>query len=110
MKARLIFASAFIRMIGVALPGLLYAQADEPPFQWGAFQTSGAATVGYRFDEVRGRKETFQQLFDLQSGFRVFDFNLTGKAKGWRQSFHGRLPANGQRAWRPVSWRSIDRQ
>ena len=36
---------------------------------------------------VRGRKETFQQLFDLQSGFRVFDFNLTGKAKDGANPF-----------------------
>src|SRR3982751_2201331 len=59
----------------------IYAQVPESPFDWGPFQTQGSATAGYRFTDIGGRKQMFQQMFDLESGFRLFDFNLTGKAK-----------------------------
>jgi hypothetical protein len=81
MKVRSNLASAFLAITGLVCPALLSAQAEPPPFDWGAFRTQGSVTMGYRFDDIGGRKETFQELFDLQSGFRVFDFNLTGKAK-----------------------------
>src|SRR3954453_11850309 len=74
--------SAFILVsLAVASSGSTYAQIPESPFDWGSFQTQGSATAGYRFTDIGGRKQTFQQMFDLESGFRLFDFNLTGKAK-----------------------------
>jgi hypothetical protein len=73
---------AFVLMFsGSVLGPALRAQIPESPFDWGTFQTDGSVTTGYRFDAIGGRKEMFQQLFDLNSGFRLFDFNLTGKAK-----------------------------
>ncbi len=81
MKARLAFAPTLVWTIGLACPGLVYAQAEQPPFDWGPFRTEGAITTGYRFTSIGGYKQTFQQMFDLESGFRLFDFNLTGKAK-----------------------------
>jgi hypothetical protein len=81
MKARLSYALVLFSAVGIGMAPQLDAQVPESPFDWGPFQTDGSITTGYRFDDIGGRKETFQQLFDLQSGFRLFDFNLTGKAK-----------------------------
>jgi hypothetical protein len=81
MKVHSPLFPAFLSVIGLVCPALLSAQVEQPPFDWGPFRTEGAITAGYRFDDIGGRKETFQELFDLQSGFRVFDFNLSGKAK-----------------------------
>jgi hypothetical protein len=81
MKARPFFAPVFSCILAVACSALLCGQVAERPFDWGAFRTTGSATVGYRWDDIGGRKQTFDELFYLQSGFRLFDFNLTGKAK-----------------------------
>ena len=72
--------SAFL-LVPLAASSAMYAQLPETPVTWGPFQTQGSTTVGYRFTDIGGRKQTFQQMFDLESGFRLFDFNLTGKAK-----------------------------
>ncbi|MBV9678703.1 MAG: hypothetical protein JO185_20370, partial [Acidobacteriaceae bacterium] len=72
--------SAFL-LVPLAAGSAMYAQLPETPVTWGPFQTQGSTTVGYRFTDIGGRKQTFQQMFDLESGFRLFDFNLTGKAK-----------------------------
>ncbi len=81
MKAGSILVPTILWITGFCLPSVTYAQADPPPFDWGGFRTTGSATVGYRWDDIGGRKQTFQELFNLESGFRLFDFNLTGKAK-----------------------------
>ena len=54
-------------------------------------------TTGYRFTSVGGYEPGFQQMFDLRSGFRLFDFNLTGKAKEGSNPFadHYQLTASG---------------
>ena len=36
----------------------------------------GSITAGYRFTDVSGRREKYNELFDLRSGFRVQDFSL----------------------------------
>ncbi|MBV9038012.1 MAG: hypothetical protein JO182_26225, partial [Acidobacteriaceae bacterium] len=72
--------SAFL-LVPLAAGSAMCAQLPETPVTWGPFQTQGSTTVGYRFTDIGGRKQTFQQMFDLESGFRLFDFNLTGKAK-----------------------------
>jgi hypothetical protein len=46
----------------------LAAEAQEP--------IHGSVTAGYRFTDVAGRKEKFDELFSLRSGFRVHDFSL----------------------------------
>jgi hypothetical protein len=48
---------------------------------WGGLETQGSVTAGYRFTDFKGRQEKFLELFDLQKGFRVMDFNLLGRAK-----------------------------
>jgi len=66
----------------LAIPLGLQAQEKEPePLALGGFATQGSVSAGYRFTEFRGREQKFLELFDLQKGFRVFDFNLMGRAK-----------------------------
>ena len=36
----------------------------------------GSVTAGYRFTNVSGRREKYNELFDMRSGFRVHDFSL----------------------------------
>jgi hypothetical protein len=91
MKAGSIFASILLPMAWVACSAVVYAQAEQHPFDWAGFQTEGAVTAGYRFTDIGGRKQTFQQLFDLQSGFRILDFNLSGKAKEGSNLFADRF-------------------
>jgi hypothetical protein len=50
----------------------------------------GSITAGYRFTDVSGRTEKFNELFDLRGGFRVHDFSLYGdgeQAKRFYDSF-----------------------
>ncbi len=63
------------------------AQEETPPLVLGGFQTQGSVTAGYRFVTVKGRVQKFQELFDLQKGFRVMDINLLGRAIEGANSF-----------------------
>ena len=66
--------------LGLALLATLAAQ-DVPPHDWDGLETQGSFTAGYRLDSISGRREKFDELFNLQSGPRLFDFNLGGHAK-----------------------------
>jgi hypothetical protein len=59
--------------------GLLFAQ-DQPPAE-GPLKTQGAVTVGYRLNDLSGRREKFNELFNLRSGPRLFDFDFGGRAE-----------------------------
>jgi hypothetical protein len=61
-----------------ALP--LFAQDDGKPIAIGGFDNTGSVTTAYRFTDVKGYQPMFQQLFDLNSGFRVTDFSLFGRS------------------------------
>jgi hypothetical protein len=76
MKTTLLAIAA---ITGLALP--LFAQDDPKPIVIGDFDNSGSVTMGYRFTEVAGYRPMFQQLFDMNSGFRVMDFSLFGRAR-----------------------------
>ena len=68
--------------------GLLVAQdSAEPPLTLGGFNTQGSATVGYRFDDVKGYVPMFRELSDLNKGFRLMDFNMFGEAAKGANSF-----------------------
>ncbi len=54
--------------------------ARKLPLTLGGFNTQGSATVGYRFDDVKGYVPMFQELSDLEKGFRLMDFNMFGEA------------------------------
>ena len=64
------------------LPAAALAQDDAAkPTVVGGFENTGSVTTGYRFTDVSGYRPNYQELFDLNSGFRLLDFSLFGKAK-----------------------------
>ncbi len=66
----------------VMLPIALLAQDDAgKPIVVGGFENTGSVTTGYRFTDVSGYEPNYQELFNLNSGFRLLDFSLFGKAK-----------------------------
>src|SRR5262245_23562914 len=46
----------------------------------GGFTTTGSITGGYRFTDVSGRRQKYNELFDLRTGFRLFDVNVAATA------------------------------
>ena len=59
-------------------------QAQEPQTDTpaaGGFQNNGEVTVGYRFTDIAGYRPQYEQLFNLNEGFRVLDFTLNGDAR-----------------------------
>lgn len=57
------------------------AFAQEPaPTIVGGFDTTGSVTAGYRFTDVAGREQKYNELFNLRSGFRLHDVNMAGTA------------------------------
>jgi len=54
---------------------------EAPPLNLGDFNTRGSVTAGYRFTDVKGYRPQFLQLFDLQRGFRLQDFNIFGESR-----------------------------
>lgn len=61
----------------------LEAQDDDAPklLNIGGFDHRGSVTAGYRFTRVKGYEPKFMELFGLQSGFRLLDFDLFGVAQ-----------------------------
>jgi len=71
-----------ILLTAALAPMALFAQDDATkPVVVGGFENTGSATTGYRFTDVSGYRPNYQELFDLNSGFRLLDFSLFGKAK-----------------------------
>ncbi|HEV2200644.1 MAG TPA: hypothetical protein VGR73_12545 [Bryobacteraceae bacterium] len=66
----------------LALAAAALAQDDAKPVMIGGFENQGSATFGYRFTSVEGYRPSFNQMFDLNSGPRLLDFDLFGKAPG----------------------------
>src|SRR5579862_6247798 len=72
----------------LAFPIAVFAQDDSSkPVVIGGFENTGSATFGYRFTDVSGYRPKFQQLFDLNSGPRLLDFDLFGKAQEGKNLF-----------------------
>ena len=46
---------------------------EAAPAHAGAYKVSGAVSFGYRFVDVNGNQAKYDQLFNLQQGFRLFD-------------------------------------
>jgi hypothetical protein len=71
-----------ILLTAALAPVALFAQDDATkPVVVGGFENTGSATTGYRFTDISGYRPNYQELFDLNSGFRLLDFSLFGKAK-----------------------------
>jgi hypothetical protein len=64
----------------LAVASALFAQDDAKPVAFGGFENQGSVTAGYRFTDVSGYRPKYQELFDLNSGLRLLDFSLFGKA------------------------------
>lgn len=83
------------RQISLCAIGLLMSapnsRAQEgAPLVLGGFETQGSVTAGYRFTDIKGRKQKFLKLFDLQKGFRLMDFSLFGRAQEGASPFADR--------------------
>ena len=77
-----------LAIIGVfTLPVAVWAQDDSKPIVVGGFENTGSVTTGYRFTDVSGYAPKYQELFDLNSGFRLLDFSLFGKAQPGESRF-----------------------
>ena len=55
--------------------------SEAPPIDLGGLNTQGSASFGYRFADVKGFEPSYRQLFGLEKGFRMMDFNLFGDGK-----------------------------
>ena len=64
-----------------AVPACMRAQDTSKPLVLDGFDTQGSVTTGYRFTDVQGYRPQFTQMFDLNSGFRLLDFSLFGRAQ-----------------------------
>src|ERR1051325_2341255 len=76
-----------------AIPTVLAQDSGGKPLAFGGFENEGAGTTGYRFTDVKGYTPKFQELFDLNSGFRLLDLSLFGKA-GEKAGFADRYSLN----------------
>ncbi len=66
--------------------------SSEPvPLKLGDFTLSGSATGGYRFTDVKGYRPQYEEMFDLNSGFRVLDLSLYGESKEGTNPFADRF-------------------
>lgn len=72
----------FISLAALALccEVLMAQETEQPPLVLGGFDTQGSATVGYRFDDIKGYRPMFQDLSGLNTGFRLLDFSMFGEA------------------------------
>jgi len=73
-------AALMLFLMPLALPAQDQEQAQTPPLSLGGFDTQGSVTFGYRFTDTTGRNQKFLELFNLQSGPRVMEFDLLGRA------------------------------
>ncbi|HEV2176171.1 MAG TPA: hypothetical protein VGW33_03065 [Terriglobia bacterium] len=87
MKSAHRFSVLMAALFAVCPVLMAQENSEAPPLNLGGFNTEGSATVGYRFDTVKGYQPQFLQLFDLQPGFRLQDFNMFGEAQEGHNSF-----------------------
>ena len=71
----------------LAIPMVAFAQGDGKPVSIGGFENQGSVTTGYRFTDVNGYRPKFNELFDLNDGFRLLDFSLFGTAQDGANRF-----------------------
>jgi hypothetical protein len=74
-----------VAVLALSVP--VCAQDAAKPLVLGGFENQGSFTTGYRFTDVSGYRPKYDELFDLNSGFRVMDFGLFGKAQEGQNRF-----------------------
>jgi hypothetical protein len=77
------FKTALAALMLFMVPLVLPAQDQEQPapLSLGGFDTQGSVTLGYRFTDTTGRNEKFRELFNLNTGPRVLEFDILGRSK-----------------------------
>ena len=79
-----------LALITSATPGATQDEEGQG-IQVGQYQVSGASSIGGRFLDVSGSEAKYNQLFNLQDGFRVFRGDLelrpTESGQGWFDRF-----------------------
>ena len=81
MRIRVTFLLLLAAVPLAMVPGLQAQDQSETPQPWGNFGVQGSASFGYRFTDVKGYQPMFQELYDLQRGPRLMDFNLMGHSQ-----------------------------
>jgi hypothetical protein len=76
-----------LSIVLLAVPIATFAQDDGKPVSIGGFENQGSVTTGYRFTDVQGYVPKFNEMFDLNDGFRLLDFSLFGKAQDGANRF-----------------------
>ncbi len=76
-----ILAALMLFLMPTALPAQDQEQEQPPPLSLGGFETQGSVTFGWRLTDTTGRNQKFQELFNLNSGPRVMEFDLLGRAQ-----------------------------
>jgi hypothetical protein len=74
--SRLVIAGVAILLASAGLQ----AQDNPAPVNVGGLETQGSVTAGYRFVDVSGRRQKYNELFDLRKGPRLDEFELFGRA------------------------------
>jgi len=74
-----------------ALVPFLAAQDTATPLKAGDYTLSGMGSFGYRFVDLNGSQGKYDQLINLQQGFRLFDLDLNAQPivlnHGWFDFF-----------------------
>ena len=87
IKKRMMRIWILLGVIGAAAVVPALAQ-DAPP---AGYKFSGAVALGYRFVDLNGNPAKYNQLLNLQEGFRVFDTQLdflsNQVGQGWLDRF-----------------------
>jgi hypothetical protein len=87
MRIRLYPVPAFLLAVLTLSFPVCAQDAAEKPLVLGGFENQGSFTTGYRFTDVSGYRPKYDELFDLNSGFRLLDFSLFGKAQEGENRF-----------------------
>ena len=69
---------------------------DKAPRRIGNYDFTGTASFGYRFLDLNGNQAKYNQLLNLQEGFRVFDTHLSFQSVELNQGWFDRFSLSSQ--------------
>ncbi|MBI4464572.1 MAG: hypothetical protein HY647_07700 [Acidobacteria bacterium] len=86
--------SFFLAWILICVP---FASAQEKaPHRIGNYDFAGTTSFGYRFLDLKGNQAKYNQLLNLQEGFRVFDTYLSFQSVETNQGWFDRFSLSSQ--------------
>ena len=68
-------------VVGLAAGRVRAVHADEAPAPAGGYAVDTTVAAGYRMVDIDGAKEKYREDYNLRSGFRLFTFDVDGRAK-----------------------------